>query len=212
MNTKQTTARRGRPPKVARTNQDTKAELLRSGLELLTKQGFSSSGIDSILKKVGVPKGSFYYYFDSKEAFGREVIDSYAKYFENKLDTHLLNNASKPLDRLANYVNDAKEGMAHYQFERGCLIGNLEQEVTLLPTNYRAQLINVFINWQIKVATCLREAQDIGEICPSANCSELAELFWIGWEGAVSRARLVQSTTPLTLFFKHYLKNIKLTN
>jgi TetR/AcrR family transcriptional repressor of nem operon len=56
-------ARRGRPPKIARENQDTKAELIRSGLEQLTKNGFASSGIDQILKKVAVPKGSFYHYF-----------------------------------------------------------------------------------------------------------------------------------------------------
>ncbi|WP_352298521.1 TetR/AcrR family transcriptional regulator, partial [Pseudoalteromonas sp. 20-MNA-CIBAN-0454] len=62
--------RRGRPPKISRDNPDTRAELIRSGLEQLTEQGFASSGIEPILKKVGVPKGSFYHYFASKEAFG----------------------------------------------------------------------------------------------------------------------------------------------
>ncbi|MGM0537448.1 MAG: TetR/AcrR family transcriptional regulator, partial [Pseudomonadota bacterium] len=59
--------RRGRPPRVTRDDPDTRASLIRSGLEVLTEQGFTASGIDGILRRVGVPKGSFYYYFDSKE-------------------------------------------------------------------------------------------------------------------------------------------------
>ena len=62
--------RRGIPPKISQENHDTKAELIRSGIEHLTKHGFASSGIDQIVKKVGVPKGSFYLYFANKETFG----------------------------------------------------------------------------------------------------------------------------------------------
>ena len=90
MTTLMTKPRRGRPPKNTRDNSDTKAELIRSGLEQLTENGFASSGIDPILKKVGVPKGSFYHYFASKEAFGLAVIESYANYFAKKLDSCLL--------------------------------------------------------------------------------------------------------------------------
>lgn len=50
---------RGRPPKSSRQFSDTRAELIKSGLELLTENGFISSGIDTIVKNVSVPKGSF---------------------------------------------------------------------------------------------------------------------------------------------------------
>ncbi|MFT6342108.1 MAG: TetR/AcrR family transcriptional repressor of nem operon, partial [Glaciecola sp.] len=53
--------RRGRPSKPP-LNTDTKALLIRSGLEHLTEYGFTASGIDAVLKRAGVPKGSFYYY------------------------------------------------------------------------------------------------------------------------------------------------------
>ena len=59
--------RRGRPPKHPRDNNDTKNALIRSGVEMLTERGYMTSDIDGILKRVGVPKGSFYYYFDSKD-------------------------------------------------------------------------------------------------------------------------------------------------
>lgn len=208
INTKKIPARRGRPPKIARENHDTKAELIRSGLALLTEQGFSSSGIDAILKKVAVPKGSFYHYFDSKEAFGHEVIDSYATFFAQKLDTHLLNQHEKPLSRLMHFVEDAKQGITRYQFKRGCLVGNLGQEVTLLPESFQPQLIAVFEAWQQRVTRCLLEAKQQQQINDSADCVMLAEFFWIGWEGAISRARLVKSTQPLDIFFNHFMNTL----
>jgi TetR/AcrR family transcriptional repressor of nem operon len=198
--------RRGRPPKVSRENHDTKAELIRSGLEQLTENGFASSGIDQILKKVKVPKGSFYHYFASKEAFGQTVIEHYAEYFIKKLDLCLLNDSHPPLTRIGNFVENAKVGMARHQFKRGCLVGNLGQEVDLLPKSFRQQLIDIFISWQKRLAACLEMAKAQGEISNSADCDLLAEYFWIGWEGAVSRAKLVQNTQPLDNYFTHFIE------
>ncbi|WP_455132527.1 TetR/AcrR family transcriptional regulator, partial [Microbacterium aurum] len=78
--------RRGRPPKIPREHGDTREALLRCGMAVLTMQGISATGIDTVLKRVGVPKGSFYHYFDSKDAFGFEVLHRYAGYFARKLD------------------------------------------------------------------------------------------------------------------------------
>ena len=197
--------RRGRPPKISRENQDTKAELIRSGLEQLTESGFASSGIDQILKKVGVPKGSFYHYFASKEAFGQAVIDNYAHYFAKKLDAYLLDESYPPLTRINNFVQSAKIGMIRHQFKRGCLVGNLGQEVDLLPESFRQQLIDIFLCWQHRIANCLNAAQMHGEISNTVNCELLAEYFWIGWEGAVSRAKLVQDAKPLENYFNHFI-------
>lgn len=200
-----TKPRRGRPPKVSRENQDTKAELIRSGIEQLTESGFSSSGIDQILKKVGVPKGSFYHYFASKEIFGQAVIKNYADYFANKLDICLLDESYPPLTRINNFVESAKAGMIRHHFKRGCLVGNLGQEIGLLPESFREQLIDIFLCWQHRLANCLKIAKIQGEIADTANCELLAEYFWIGWEGAVSRAKLVQNTKPLDIYFNHFI-------
>ncbi|HCH70932.1 MAG TPA: TetR family transcriptional regulator, partial [Colwellia sp.] len=205
MNLPITKPRRGRPPKVSRENQDTKAELIRSGLEQLTERGFTSSGVDKILKKVGVPKGSFYHYFASKEAFGQAVIEQYANYFANKLNACLLDESYPPLARINNFVNDAKMGMIRYQFKRGCLVGNLGQEIELLPESFRQPLIEILLCWQHCIANCLKTAQMQGDISNTANCEQLAEYFWIGWEGAVSRAKLVQDTKPLDNYFNHFI-------
>ncbi|MBB1381587.1 TetR/AcrR family transcriptional regulator [Shewanella sp. SG44-2] len=197
--------RRGRPPKVSRDNPDTRAELIRSGLEQLTEQGFASSGIEPILKKVGVPKGSFYHYFASKEAFGQAVLQNYAEYFLHKLEIHLLDEAYLPLTRIRHFVEDAKAGMIRYQFKRGCLVGNLGQEVGVLPESFRPLIIEIFLSWQACLARCLKAAQSLGQIAETADCDALAESFWVGWEGAVSRAKLVQDERPLDNYYDHFM-------
>lgn len=199
--------RRGRPPK-STPDRDTKAELIRSGLAHLTEFGFSASGIDKILKKVGVPKGSFYFYFSSKELFGHAVLESYAKYFAKKLDISLLDATVSPLQRLANFVEDAKAGITRFEFKRGCLVGNLGQEVDSLPESFREVLITIFGDWQTRVAACLKEAQVQGEIPQYADCDYLAEVFWTGWEGAVSRAKLEQSVRPLDNYLSFFVKGL----
>ena len=205
MNLHTTKPRRGRPPKVSRDNPDTRAALIRSGLEQLTEHGFASSGIEPILKKVGVPKGSFYHYFASKEVFGQVVLQHYADYFLNKLTHHLCDESNEPLSRIYHFVADAKMGMTRYQFKRGCLVGNLGQEIGMLPESFRPQLIAIFSSWQSCLANCLEQAKSQGQIAANANCALLAEHFWVGWEGAVSRARLVENGAPLDHFCDHFM-------
>ena len=200
--------RRGRPPKVDRDFDDTRAALIRCGMEILTEQGFMSTGIDAVLKRVGVPKGSFYHYFDSKEAFGQAVLESYAGYFAHKLDRYLLQEDVPPLQRLVNFVEDAKAGMVKHQFCRGCLVGNLGQEVAILPEGFRLQLEVILCSWQDRLAECLREARTAGELSANADCEGLAAFFWIGWEGAVLRARLTRDNVPLDVFFKGFIAGL----
>lgn len=203
-----TKPRRGRPPKHNRENDDTRELLIRSGLEYFTEYGYSSSGIDQIMKKVGVPKGSFYYYFSSKEAFGLVVIETYANYFKHKLNKWLLDETELPLKRLKNFAEDAKLGMAKHQFQRGCLVGNLEQEVNSLPDSFPQLLQDIFLSWQESVSACLETAKQHNELSSKANSHELAEFFWIGWEGAVSRAKLFKSANPLDNYLAYYIASL----
>jgi TetR/AcrR family transcriptional regulator, transcriptional repressor for nem operon len=166
----------------------------------LTEKGFVATGLDDILGRVGVPKGSFYHYFDSKEAFGTALIDRYGAYFSRKLAQHFENTDRSPLARLQAFIDDAKAGMAKYGYQRGCLIGNLGQEMGALPESYRAQLGGVFADWQGQVAGCLSAAQGAGELAANADCVRLAGYFWIAWEGAVLRAKLERSPLALDIF------------
>ena len=60
------------------TRNTTRDDIIRVGLEILGEKGFNSCGIDAVLKSAKIPKGSFYYYFPSKEEFGLAVLDLFA--------------------------------------------------------------------------------------------------------------------------------------
>ncbi|NYT37493.1 TetR family transcriptional regulator [Allopusillimonas soli] len=200
MNAVRPARRRGRPPGPTSAHGDARAALVRTGVALLTEKGFSSVGIDEILRAVGVPKGSFYHYFASKQAFGEVLIDAYAAYFAHKLDACLADEHRTPLQRLRDFVEEAKAGMARHDYRRGCLVGNLGQEMAVLPEPYRARLVAVFADWQTRTARCLEAARQAGEVSRDADCTQLAAYFWIGWEGAVLRAKLERSAEPLDIF------------
>lgn len=197
--------RRGRPPKVSRDHEDTRGALLRCGMEILTAQGLTATGIESVLKRVDVPKGSFYHYFDSKDAFGLEVLQSYAEYFARKLDRWLLDDSLPPLQRLTLFVEDAKAGMARHRFDRGCLVGNLGQEVRTLPESYRTKLEETLEDWEQRLQDCLRLAVDVVDLPADTDCAALSRFFWIGWEGAVLRTKLARTVEPLDVFFSGFL-------
>jgi TetR/AcrR family transcriptional regulator, transcriptional repressor for nem operon len=199
-----TIRRRGRPPADASVHNETRALLLRAGIEILTEKGFSATGLDEILKRVCVPKGSFYHYFKSKDDFGYALINKYDAYFSHKLDKFLLDETLPPLQRIRAFITDAEEGMARHQFRRGCLIGNLGQEMGSLSEHFREQIKTVFRNWQLKLEHCLLQAKADRQIPQSSDCKMLSEVFWIGWEGAVLRAKLELNADALQAFSKFY--------
>jgi TetR/AcrR family transcriptional repressor of nem operon len=201
--------KRGRPSKRPEDTLETRELLVRAGLEVLTEKGFAATGIDEVLKRVGVPKGSFYHYFDSKEAFGAALIDRYASYFARKLERHFIDESMTPLDRLRAFVDDAQAGMARHDFCRGCLIGNLGQEMAALPESFRERLNAVFNDWERRLARCLEAAQRDGQIPATVDCLQQASFFWIGWEGAVLRAKLERSAKPLDIFARGFFTGLQ---
>jgi TetR/AcrR family transcriptional repressor of nem operon len=94
--------------------------------------------------------------------------------------------------------------MARFDFRRGCVVGNLGQEMSALPEPFRDRLHGVLLDWQARTARCLRDAQAAGEIAAEVDCAALAAFFWIGWEGAVLRAKLERSAEPLDLFANQF--------
>ena len=179
--------------------------LIRAGVALLSEKGYSATGLEEVLRSAGVPKGSFYHYFSSKDVFGAALIEAYATYFVRKLDRWLLDERTAPLQRIRNFGADARNGMARYEFRRGCVVGNLGQEMSALPELFRDRLHGVLLDWQARTERCLREAQAVGELAADADCAALAAFFWIGWEGAVLRAKLERSPEPLDLFATLFL-------
>ncbi len=178
----------------------TKDLLLEAGKATFLEKGYNNSGIESILQAAGVPKGSFYYYFDSKEDFGLRVLDRFASCYAERLDRFLGDASLPPLGRLRAYFESVFEKLASDQCRKGCLVGNLSQEMADQSEVFRARLEEIFEGWVDRYAECLDEARRAGEIAPDLDVHELAEFWLNGWQGAILRAKTMRSTAPLRTF------------
>lgn len=190
------------------TRTDTRNALVWCGTELLTERGFQITGIDEVLKRVGVPKGSFYHYFKSKDHFGHAVIDNYETYYAKKMDRIFNDPSQTPLQRLVNFTVNAKNGMVKFDFKRGCLIGNLGQELAALDTQFRERLEAVLVSWEKRVAECLKEAIETGELAQGQDPQALSRFFWVGWEGAILRSKLMRSLEPIDQFTSIFFRSV----
>lgn len=199
---------RGRPARNGLDYADTRALLIRRGIEILTSQGVSATALDDVLKSIKVPKGSFYHYFESKDAFVAAALDAYGEYFARKLKRHFSNEALTPLARLSAFVDDACGGMERHHYTRGCLVGNLGQEVNVLDETLRLRLEAILVDWERRLAACLSAAASSGEVAADVDSAALAHAFWVGWEGAILRARLSRSVLPMQAFFTLFMSAV----
>ena len=172
-------------------------DLLRIGVAMFTEKGFHNTPIDEIVAAAGVPKGSFAYYFGSKDAYTIAVIEKYAEYFNAKLDRVLSDDSIAPIDRIKAFMDEAAAGMERFEFRRGCLVGNLGQELAALDETFRQTLLRTLRGWQHRVQVCLELAQQLGDLSDRADPEGLARMFWYAWEGAVLGAKLEKSRAPL---------------
>ena len=179
---------------------DTRAEIIAIGKELISLHGYNATGIDAVLKQAGVPKGSFYHYFGSKEEFGLAVIDHFAAYYDRKLRAFLGDDKASPLSRIRNYLENGEAHLTQHQFTKGCLIGNLGQELADQNERFRVRLDEIFRGWKELFAACLGEAQQAGELAPEVDPAVMAGFILSGWEGAILRAKVMKSPQPLRDF------------
>ncbi|MES2347993.1 MAG: TetR/AcrR family transcriptional regulator, partial [Pseudomonadota bacterium] len=68
---------------------DVRENIIATGQRIMAGKGFSAVGLNEILTGAGVPKGSFYHYFGSKDAFGEALLDSYFDDYLAEIDATL---------------------------------------------------------------------------------------------------------------------------
>ncbi|MGQ4649136.1 TetR family transcriptional regulator C-terminal domain-containing protein [Lyngbya aestuarii] len=179
---------------------DTKTALLKAGTCIIREKGYNHTGIKEILQSTGVPKGSFYHYFNSKEDFGLQIIENEAIAHDQFLEQYLGNEALTPLTRLRHYFEAKCEEFGSLQCREGCLLGNLGQELADQNEIFRSRLQKIFARWRQRFAECLKQAQEAGEISSSFDVPELAEYCLNAWEGAILQMKITKSIAPLTAF------------
>ncbi|WP_422924983.1 TetR family transcriptional regulator C-terminal domain-containing protein [Singulisphaera sp. PoT] len=186
--------------RVARASVTTRTDLLAAGVSLILEKGYNQCGIDEILKSVGVHKGSFYHFFKSKEDFGLQVVDYYAEYRLTNLADHLNDEDYPPLERLRRFFEEACRRHQSLGYRKGCLFGNLGQELADQSEAFRMRLEEVLVEYRRKIACCLREAQKAGGLRADFDADRLAGFCLNSWEGAVLRMKVAKNFEPLEDF------------
>jgi TetR/AcrR family transcriptional repressor of nem operon len=179
---------------------DTRQAIIEAGAELVHRQGFHRTGLKEILDAAGVPKGSFYFYFPSKEDFGLALIEFYAQVTGERAREILGDAATSPLVRLARFFAMARERMDERGCERGCPIGNLAQELSDLSPAMREALSLVLRHMARNLSRVLAEAVAAGEVAADLDPERTASFILDAWEGAILRMKAEKNTEPLLRF------------
>ena len=179
---------------------DVRERLLEAGVQTFSKSGFNGCSVQDITDAAGVPKGSFYNHFESKEALAAAALEHY--WVSGTCDQlGILTCASlSPRQRLRRYFEVATSDIAKINFTCGCLVGNMAAELSDHSPVIAAKLSDIFRGWSRQVGACIRDAQAAGEIGSTADPDQLGAFVLNAWEGAVLRARIEKTERPLRQF------------
>lgn len=179
---------------------ETRNSLIEKGMDIMLVKGYTNTGIQEILNALAIPKGSFYHHFESKENFAIEIIRHYDQFQTAALSEILGDTSRSPLERLRLYCETYRAKLNEQDCKRGCLIGNLSQEMSDQSEILRQELSTVIRRWRDAFAECIAEGQKIGEIRNKRSADSLAEIFQAGWSGAVMRAKTLRDTESIDTF------------
>ncbi|MCH4564789.1 TetR/AcrR family transcriptional regulator [Halomonas sp. EGI 63088] len=181
----------------------TKERLLEAGLAMLLEHGYNDLGIQALLEATGTPKGSFYHHFRSKEDFALQVIDRYMEEVHHGLDLSLGNASLPPLERVHRFFELSQEKYRQEGY-LGCLLGGVGQELSGISETFRRKIETCFAGIAVRVADCLEEARQQGDLPPDRDPRQMADLLVDCWEGAALRSRLCRDPGPLGAMLDFY--------
>ena len=178
---------------------DAREKILAAAQSLIELRGYSALGVAEICKAADVPKGSFYYFFDSKEALALAVVDE--QWEGQRADwTRVLTGAEDPLARLKRLFEETEADQSAGQLScgtvSGCMFGNLTLELSNQTEPVRARLQEVFDAQVDMVEAVIAEARARGEVTV-ADDHKAARSVVAQLEGQVLFAKLYNRTAGL---------------
>ena len=177
---------------------DTKTHLLDIGYQLIAKKGFTAVGIKQILDTAGIPKGSFYHYFASKEAFGEAIIDTYFTNYKTRLD-NIARQDINAQQKIYNYFQNWYDTQQNGCDDGKCLVVKLSAEVADMSEPMRIALNAGYqqtVNW---LSDQIKAGWSDGSIVQPDNIAaeSIAKRWYFAWLGASLIAKISQTNTPL---------------
>jgi TetR/AcrR family transcriptional repressor of nem operon len=173
-------------------------QIVEAGLKTLLEKGFNACGVRHITDAAGVPTGSFYNHFASKEALGAEIVERYAR--ENSRREALRDKTLPPLERLRRHFAGLNQMYADLGYGRGCLLGNFSAELADQSPLIRERLAALSASWTKDIEGAVRDAQADGSVAGRTHPADLAAFLLDAYEGALLRARVEKSGAPLDRF------------
>ncbi|WP_378183822.1 TetR/AcrR family transcriptional regulator [Aquimarina sp. SS2-1] len=170
-----------------------KEDILNVGYEIFRKNGYHNVGINEILKASGIPKGSFYNFFDSKEDFAQQVINQYGISNQNWIENYFKESKLSPINALKSFYSMVIDMNEKDNFAGGCLVNNMSMEVGRNNDTLGSEANQHFIGWLHILSPIIAKGQEIGEIITDYSSIELAEYLHAGFYGTLSRTKVTRS-------------------
>lgn len=174
--------------------------ILTAGLEVMRCQGYNGTGVKDIVDAAGVPKGSFYNYFDSKEAFAVEAMAAAAEEATALMRAALSAGDQAALPRLQAFFQQQAQAAETGENRTGCFIGTLCQEMAGSCETIRLSAKAMFRGFSDVVAELIEEGRRDGSISSPVPTEQLADLVINAWQGTLLRMKAVRSRGPMDDF------------
>lgn len=178
-----------RPP------EETRQQILDVARSLMTSKGYTAVGLAELVAAAGVPKGSFYYYFKSKDDFGKQLLEEYFSRYLSTMDRLLLGQGTGSERLLAYFHHWANTQGADLPDEK-CLVVKLGPEVCDLSDDMRTTLKSGTDTIVERIQACVAQGLKDGSLSGSLDPHALAESLYQLWLGASLLAKVGHSTAP----------------
>jgi len=190
---------------------DAKADfLLQKGMEILWSKGYNGTSVNDIVKAANVPKGSFYFYFESKEDFAVKAIDKYFSMMFTPARTILENKSLSPKQRLLDFhefrVDVLKNEM---DCKMGCMACNLGSEMAEHNEKIRTAILIKEQMVLSLITDVIQEAKDLGEIKNMMSAEDIAAFIEDAGKGAMVSMKEMKSSYPIDNFM-NMIRNVLL--
>ncbi len=176
---------------------DVREDLLDTAQAIMSGKGFSAVGLNEILSTAGVPKGSFYYYFASKEAFGEALLRRYFDTYLASMDALFARQDIDGAERLMIYWRNWMNTQTTHDPQSKCLVVKLAAEVADLSEAMRGVLLQGTSGIVKRLAAAIDAARADGTLTVDGNPAELAESLYQLWLGASVLAKITKDDVPL---------------
>ncbi|MFT4464812.1 MAG: TetR/AcrR family transcriptional regulator [Sodalis sp. (in: enterobacteria)] len=170
--------------------------ILTHGQRIMAGKGFSAVGLKEILAAAGVPKGSFYHYFGSKEVFGEALLESYFADYLTDLDATLSAPDQNMAQRLMAYWQNWQDTQSFHDCQGKCLAVKLGAEVADLSEAMRLALARGTSGITRRLARAIEDGVAEGALTIEGSPAEVAQSLYQLWLGASVMVKIVRHTQP----------------